>query len=210
MTVKEIETPVGVARAHVERVKDPRGSLVVGHGAGGGIETGDLRALRRLRYEGWNYVRVEQPWRVAGKKVAPAPATLDKAWVPIIEALMTGRWALTEPLVVGGRSAGARVACRTAERVGADGVLAMAFPLHPPGKPDKSRAAEATGVLDLGLPLAVIQGERDPFGNPDEVRAALGQRANIFAAKGTHTFTGDPTDVLTEVKTWLDGIQPQP
>lgn len=209
MAVKEIETPVGVARAHVERVKDPRGSLVVSHGAGGGIETGDLLALRRLRYEGWNYVRVEQPWRVAGKKVAPAPSTLDTAWGPIIEALMTGRWGLTAPLVVGGRSAGARVACRTAEQVGADGVLAMAFPLHPPGKPDTSRAAEATGVLDLGIPLAVVQGERDPFGDPEEVRAALGRRANIFAAKGTHTFTGDPADVLAEVAAWLNTIQPR-
>ncbi len=206
MVVNEIETPAGLARAHVERARDPRGSLVVSHGAGGGIDTGDLRALRRLRHEGWNYVRVEQPWRVAGKRVAPAPATLDKAWVPIIERLMSGRWGLTAPLVVGGRSAGARVACRTAEQVGADGVLAMAFPLHPPGKPDTSRAFEAIGVMDRGIPLAVVQGERDPFGDPQQVRDALGQRAHVFAAKGTHTFTGDPADVLAEVSAWLNTI----
>lgn len=206
MPVKEIETPVGLARAHVERAKDARGSLVVSHGAGGGIDTGDLRALRRLIREGWTYVRVEQPWRVAGRRIAPAPKTLDAAWVPIIEQLLRGRWGLTTPLVVGGRSAGARVACRTAEQVGADGVLAMAFPLHPPGKPEKSRAAEATQVLEHGIPLAVVQGERDPFGDPQEVRDALGPRAHIFAAKGTHQFTGDPTDVLAEVSAWLNTI----
>ncbi|TWP35264.1 alpha/beta family hydrolase [Leekyejoonella antrihumi] len=206
MAVNEIETPVGIARAHVARASNPRGSLVVSHGAGGGIDAPDLTALSAVVGEGWTYVRVEQPWRVAGKKVAAPPKTLDRAWVPIIGRLMHGRWALPGPLVVGGRSAGARVACRTAGRVGADAVLALSFPLHPPGKPEKSRASEALGVLDAGLPLAVVQGERDPFGTPDDVREALGPQAHVFSARGTHSFTKDPEDVLSEVLAWLNTL----
>lgn len=204
MSTRQIDTPAGQARVHVERARDPRGSVVLGHGAGGGIDAPDLRALRALVDEGWTYVRVEQPWRVAGKKVAPAGRTLDVAWREVMAALMKGRWALPGPVVVGGRSAGARVACRTVQDVGADAVLALAFPLHPPGKPGRSRAAEAISVLEAGIPLAIMQGQRDPFGTPDEVRDAVGERAHVFSAKGAHGFTDDPQDVVMEVQACLN------
>ncbi|GAB3486188.1 alpha/beta hydrolase family protein [Flexivirga lutea] len=207
-----IDTPPGPARVHVERPSADRrgppgrGSLVLSHGAGGGIEAADLVALRELVADGWTYVRVEQPWRVAGKKVATPPRTLDAAWVPIITALTRGRWALPRPLVVGGRSAGARVACRTAAQVGADAVLALSFPLHPPNNPDRSRAFEAQAVLAAGLPLAVIQGERDPFGRPDEVRAALGRAPTVVGVPGDHSLTRGTAQTLAAARAWLSTL----
>ncbi|MDF8265072.1 alpha/beta hydrolase family protein [Luteipulveratus flavus] len=206
MAVREIETPVGTARAHVLRAGDPRGSVVLSHGAGGGIGAKDLEALRAIVDEGWTYVLVEQPWRVAGKRLAPPPATLDRAWLPVMAALTSGRWRLPRPLVQGGRSAGARVGCRTAVQVGADAVLALSFPLHPPGRPESSRAAEARLVLDAGLPFAVVQGDRDPFGSPEDVREALGARAHVFRARGDHSFSKHPEDVVDEVRSWLNTL----
>lgn len=228
-----IDTPPGPARVHIERPsfsdgrgarelrpeepvrverasrrgtspsRGPRGSVVVSHGAGGGIDAADLVALRALVDDGWTYVRVEQPWRVAGKRVATPPKTLDTAWVPLLASLTTGRWALPRPLVVGGRSAGARVACRTASQVGADAVLALSFPLHPPNNPDRSRAFEAQLVLDAGLPLAVIQGERDPFGRPQDVRSELGPEPTITGVPGTHSLDRGTEQVLAAVRAWL-------
>jgi uncharacterized protein len=152
-----IATPGGAARAVVSAAAAPSMTLVLGHGAGGGIEARDLVALAKgLPERGVTVVRVEQPWRVAGRKVAGPPATLDKAWLAVLERL-----AVAGPLVVGGRSAGARVACRTATQVGAAGCLALAFPLHPPGRPEKSRLDE---LLASGVPTLVVQGERDAFG----------------------------------------------
>lgn len=204
--VRLVDTPPGPARVHIERPGPDvaaRGSVVVSHGAGGGIEAADLVALRALVEDGWTYVRVEQPWRVAGRKVATPPKTLDAAWIPLMAVLTRGRWALPRPLVTGGRSAGARVACRTAASVGADAVLALSFPLHPPGNPERSRAAEAQQVLDAGLPLAVIQGERDPFGGPDEVRAALGPTPSITAVPGDHSLARGREQVLAAARAWL-------
>lgn len=203
MSVREIETPAGVARAHIMRSEKPRGSMVLSHGAGGGIQAKDLQALRALVPEGWTYALVEQPWRVAGKKMAPPPPTLDRAWLPIMAALTSGRWRLPTPLVQGGRSAGARVACRTAADVGVDAVLALSFPLHPPDKPEKSRVFEAQLVLDANLPLGIVQGQRDPFGGPGEVRDALGARARVYAARGDHSFSRHPEEVLAAVREWL-------
>ncbi|WP_137122785.1 alpha/beta hydrolase family protein [Segeticoccus rhizosphaerae] len=205
-SVRELETPAGMARAHLLRPTRLRGSVVLGHGAGGGIEAPDLVELTGLTEDGWLVVRVEQPWRVAGKKVATPPKTLDTGWLAVLPALTQGRWALPRPLVCGGRSAGARVACRTAAAVVADAVLALSFPLHPPGKPEKSRADEARLVTDAGRPLAVIQGEKDPFGSPDEVEKALDPAAHVFAARGTHSFTKDPFEVLDEARAWLDQL----
>lgn len=179
---------------------------MVSHGAGGGIDAADLVALRALVNDGWTYVCVEQPWRVAGKKVATPPKTLDAAWVPLLASLTSGRWALPRPLVVGGRSAGARVACRTAVEVGADAVLALSFPLHPPNNPDRSRAFEAQLVLDAGLPLAVIQGERDPFGSPEDVRSALGPAPTITGVPGTHSLERGAEEVLTAARTWFAAL----
>lgn len=156
-----VATPHGEARILAHRARRPVATLALGHGAGAGIESGDLTALAaRLPKQDVNVFLIEQPWRRAGKKVAPAPKILDEAWIAII-----GQLRIRTPLVLGGRSAGARVACRTAAGLGASGVLALSFPLHPPGKPDRSRVDELLGAR---LPTFVVQGERDPFGTPDE------------------------------------------
>ncbi|NLU67237.1 alpha/beta family hydrolase [Streptomyces sp. HNM0574] len=160
-----VTTPAGDARITWHHAEHPRAVLALGHGAGGGIEARDLRALAAaLPGTGVTVALVEQPWRVAGKKVAPAPKTLDAAWTALWPALA----AAGPPVIAGGRSAGARVACRTGRELGAVAVLALSFPLHPPGRPEKSRAEELTGA---GLPTLVVQGGRDPFGRPGEFPA---------------------------------------
>ncbi len=203
--IVEIGTPTGPARAHVTRPPRAKGTLVLGHGAGGGIDAPDLAAVAvAVPPTGWAVVLVEMPWRVAGKKVATPPNTLDAGWLPIVGSLMSGRGKLPRPLVVGGRSAGARVACRTAESVGADGVLCLSFPLHPPGKPEKSRAFELRLPLEAGLPMLVVQGARDPFGTSDDVRAELPDPSYVTAAAGTHSFSKEPADVTSAVLAWLE------
>jgi predicted alpha/beta-hydrolase family hydrolase len=159
MTVRDVDTPLGLARAHTAGADGAvEGTLVLGHGAGGGVESADLVAVTAAAVaDGWRVVRVEQPWRVAGKRIAPAPPRLDEAWRAVLDALRENG-VLAGRLVLGGRSAGARVACRTAAGLGAAGVLALAFPLHPPGRPQKSRAPELTAVT---VPLVVVQGETD-------------------------------------------------
>ena len=160
--VTSVATPHGEARLHRNRSRHPVATLVLGHGAGGGVESRDLEALaRELPRQGITVVRVEQPWRVAGKRLAPRPQVLDECFVAA-----TDRLRVRTPLVVGGRSAGARSAARCARRMGASAYLALAFPLHPPGKPEKSRLDELEGV---GVPTLIIQGERDTFGTPEEV-----------------------------------------
>ncbi|QDY81240.1 hydrolase [Streptomyces qinzhouensis] len=159
---EDVETAAGPARVRWHRARRPRLVLALGHGAGGGTGARDLAALARsLPADGVTVALVEQPWRVAGKKVAPAPKTLDIGWRDIRPAL--ARPGL--PVVAGGRSAGARVACRTARELGAAAVLALAFPLHPPGRPERSRAEE---LLGTGVPTLVVQGGNDSFGRPEE------------------------------------------
>ncbi|MER5832974.1 alpha/beta family hydrolase [Streptomyces sp. NPDC002130] len=161
-TTETVETDAGTARITWHQAKKARLVLAVSHGAGGGIEARDLVALAEvLPAHGVTVARVEQPWRVAGKKLAPAPKTLDTGWRGIWPALAKSGL----PVVSGGRSAGARVACRTAVELGAHAVLALSFPLHPPGKPEKSRAEE---LLGSGVPTLVVQGGNDPFGKPEE------------------------------------------
>ncbi|MET8895643.1 alpha/beta hydrolase family protein [Streptomyces albogriseolus] len=162
MTTETITTDAGEARVTWHRAGKPRLVLAAGHGAGGGTDARDLSALAAvLPAHGVTVALVEQPWRVAGRKVAPAPKTLDTG--------QRGVWpALTAPglpVISGGRSAGARVACRTATELGAHAVLALSFPLHPPGRPEKSRAEE---LLGAGVPTLVVQGGNDPFGKPAE------------------------------------------
>ncbi|MFI5659645.1 alpha/beta family hydrolase [Streptomyces sp. NPDC051684] len=163
MTRSEIiATETGDARITWHSAKNPTLTLGVSHGAGGGIEARDLVALAGvLPAHGVTVALVEQPWRVAGKKLAPAPKTLDKGWRDIWPALAKPGL----PVIAGGRSAGARVACRTAGELGAAAVLALSFPLHPPGKPEKSRADE---LLGADVPTLVVQGGNDPFGKPAE------------------------------------------
>lgn len=161
---KLIETPRGPARLVSSRSPRPVLTLLVSHGAGAGIDTPDLVALARsLPAQGITVHRLEQPWKVAGKKVATAPATLDEALRAAVDYIRP-----RTPMVLGGRSAGARSAARSARDLGAAGVLALAFPLHPPGRPEKSRIAELEGVR---VPKLVIQGSRDTMGRPDEFPA---------------------------------------
>jgi len=160
--IEIVETDTGTARITWHRATDPRAVLALSHGAGGGIEARDLQALAAaLPAHGVTVALVEQPWRVAGKKVAPAPKTLDAGWRGIWPSLS----GMELPVISGGRSAGARVACRTATELDAHAVLALSFPLHPPGKPEKSRAQE---LLGTGRPTLVVQGGSDPFGRPAE------------------------------------------
>jgi predicted alpha/beta-hydrolase family hydrolase len=159
-SLRDIDTPAGVARVEIRASAQQRLTLALGHGAGGGIGARDLEALAKaLPHHGITVLRVEQPWHVAGRRVAAPPPTLDIAWLAVLDELD-----VEGPLVVGGRSAGARVACRTASAVGAVGAVALAFPLHPPGRPEKSRLDELTGA---GVPTLVVQGDRDAFGGPD-------------------------------------------
>lgn len=159
--IRSIETPYGEGRLHVRRAKSPIATLLLSHGAGRGVDAPDLVALAgALPVQGVSVMLFEQPWVVAGRRVATPPTTLDAGLIAAANALR-GR----TPLVVGGRSAGARSGARCAKGLGARGVLALSFPLHPPGKPAKSRVDELRGA---GLPMLVIQGERDPMGRPEE------------------------------------------
>jgi predicted alpha/beta-hydrolase family hydrolase len=159
-TELRVETPHGVGRLVTDRSRTPIATLLLNHGAGNGIESRDLEALaRHLPRNGISVVRFEQPWRVAGRKVATPPATLDAALVAAYDKLR-----IRTPLVIGGRSAGARSAARCAKDLGAVGCLALAFPLHPPGRPEKSRLHELQGAR---VPTLVIQGEKDTMGRPE-------------------------------------------
>jgi uncharacterized protein len=188
----ELDTPHGPARAHLHPVDSPAGLLVLGHGAGGGVGSPDLvGATDAAREAGLSVALVEQPYRVAGRR-SPAPAAqLDAAWISVISRLpLEGL-----PLLVGGRSAGARVACRTAAEVGAAAVLCLAFPLHPPGKPEKSRLEELDAVE---VPTLVVQGERDPFGLPPP-----GPNRTVVTIPGTHSLRSSST-VAAVVREWLE------
>jgi uncharacterized protein len=201
----DIDTPVGVAQALVEL---PGGSvsglLVLGHGAGGSIEAPDLRAVARAANDaGFAVARVRQPYSVAGRR-APAPAPqLDAAWSSVVAGLRT-QFPADVPVVVGGRSSGARVACRTAMATGAVGVVALAFPLHPPGAPEKSRAAE----LAIDVPLLVVQGSRDPFGAGDQFPAGV----HVHTVSGAdHRLAGpELPEAVKVVMGWVRGWMASP
>jgi len=193
--VLDVETPHGPARAHLHAANAPRGALVLGHGAGGGVTARDLAAVTEVaRSAGVSVALVEQPYRVAGRR-SPAPAgQLDSAWIAVVEHLRAG--ALRDlPLVVGGRSLGARVACRTAADTGAVAVLCLAFPLHPPGRPEKTRQPELDAV---SLPTLVVQGASDPFGMP-----AAGPARSVVTVPGNHGLTGDLEAVAAAARGWL-------
>lgn len=203
-----VDTDAGTARITWVPAARPRLLLALGHGAGGGIEARDLRALAAaLPAHGVSVALVEQPWRVAGKRLAPAPKTLDTGWRGLWPALA----APGLPVVAGGRSAGARVACRTAAALGARAVLALSFPLHPPGRPEKSRADE---LLGSGLATLVVQGGNDPFGRPAEFPPGEYRIAEV--PHGDHGFAVPKRSGLTEdrameilttsVTGWLAGI----
>lgn len=167
-----VGTPLGMSRLTVAPAESPRAVLWLGHGAGGGIDTPDLAVLASaLPTHGITVVRHEQPWRVAGRRIAPRPAALDEGWLAASAAVTS--LAQGVPVIAGGRSAGARVACRTAAAVGASGVVCLAFPLHPPGAPERSRLDE---LLIPTVPVLVVQGTRDTFGDAQLLESELAER----------------------------------
>jgi uncharacterized protein len=183
VTAFAVDTPQGPARVHLHGAEEAAGALMLGHGAGGGVAARDLMAATKAaQAAGVSVALVEQPYRVAGRR-SPAPAAqLDAAWVAVVEHLRAGPLG-DLALVVGGRSSGARVACRTAAQSGAVGVLCLAFPVHPPGRPEKTRLSELDAVA---VPTLVVQGAGDPFGMPPG-----GARREIVAVPGNHSLTGD-------------------
>jgi hypothetical protein len=195
VTVLAIETPHGPATVHLHAAAEPIAALMLGHGAAGGVSARDLVAVTDVaRTSGFSVALVEQPYRVAGRR-APAPAhQLDAAWTAVTRHVRDNELRGL-PLVVGGRSSGARVACRTAADTGAIGVLCLAFPLHPPGRPDKTRQPELDAVE---VPTLVVQGERDPFGRP-----VAGPTRSVVVVPGNHSLTTDLEAVATAVGDWL-------
>ena len=191
----EIETPHGPARAHVQTVDNAVATMVLGHGAGGGVSAPDLMVAARAALERQVTVAlVEQPYEVAGRKSQAPAAQLDVAWIAAVERLRDGV-ADGLPLIAGGRSAGARVACRTADETGASAVLCLAFQVHPPGKPEKSRLAELDAVR---VPVLVVQGERDPFGMPPDA-----PNRTVVKVAGDHSLKADLEAVAAAVGNWL-------
>lgn len=196
----EVMTPRGPARVDVDEAERPRMLLVLTHGSAGTVDAPDLLAVRDAALGvGASVARVTQPFRLAGGR-APGPAARqDEAWGAVLGELRA-RWPGL-PLVQGGRSNGARVACRTAKDVGATAVVALAFPLHPPGRPERSRAEELRGA---GVDVLVVNGDRDPFGVPDAADAA---RLVVLPGEG-HELKKDPARVGEVVARWLGALVP--
>lgn len=198
----EVDTPQGPARVHLHRASRPGAALVLGHGAAGGVTARDLVAVTGAALEeGLTVALVEQPYRVAGRRTPPAASRLDAAWTAVVDHLRAGELAGL-PLAAGGRSSGARVACRTAAATGAVAVLCLAFPLRPPrrasGKPPPSRQAELDAVE---VPVLVVQGARDPFGIP-----AAGPHREVVQVQGDHGLRTDLDAVAAAVRDWLTRV----
>ena len=197
-TVLDIDTPHGPARAHVTKVRGAGGAVVLGHGAGGGVGAPDLvLAAEVAQAAKLSVALVEQPYRVAGRR-SPAPAPqLDAAWIAVVEHLKA-KPLKGVPLVCGGRSSGARVACRTAADTGAVAILCLAFPLHPPGRPAASRLDELDAV---SVPVLVVQGASDPFGMPPP-----GPSRTVVTVAGNHSLRSDRDAIRTAVRGWLSEV----
>lgn len=200
MTPIEVDTPHGPAHVHLHPADDAKAALVLGHGAGGGVSAVDIVAVTETAVaQGLSVALVEQPYRVAGRR-APAPAgQLDAAWTAVVDHLRAGELDGL-PLIAGGRSLGARVACRTVEATGAVAVLCLAFPVHAPGKTDAahSRLPELDAVK---VPTLVVQGERDPFGMPPP-----GPSREVVQVPGDHGLKKDLDAVTAAVREWLPRV----
>ena len=228
-SVRTIPTPVGPARATLHRPASGvpvRGSLVLGHGAGGSGPSRDLAALTALTDSGWVVALVDQPWRVAGRRVATPPPQLDVAWAACWRSLVgragtaraapaepaaraTGGRRLPGPHIAGGRSAGARVVARTAVDLRPDGLLLLSFPLEPPARGDRprpSRSDELAAARAAEVPLLLVQGRTDSFGRPERLAQAAG--FDVVPVRGGHGFAGDAADVRAAVSDWLDATWP--
>ena len=194
----ELDTPHGVGRAHVHPAVAPRGALVLGHGAGGGVTAGDLVLMTKTALaEHVSVVLTEQPYRVAGRG-SPAPAhQLDAAWVSMLSQLQADALAGL-PVVTGGRSSGARVACRTSDEVGAVGVLCLAFPLLAPRRRDGTRPSRLDELDAVNVPVLVIQGTTDPFGMPPPARLRT-----VVEVAGDHSLRKDHAAIAAAARDWL-------
>jgi predicted alpha/beta-hydrolase family hydrolase len=198
----EIETPSGLARAYLHAAENPRAALALGHGAGGGVNARDLVAVAGVAVAlGISVALVEQPYRVAGRRTPPRAPQLDAAWIAVVERLR--RSELSDlPLIVGGRSSGARVACRTADATGAVGVLCLAFPLQPPRREGAAPAPDRLAELEaVTVPTLIVQGARDPFGMPPG-----GVNRDVVAVDGDHGLKTDLRAVTAAAQAWLAGV----
>jgi predicted alpha/beta-hydrolase family hydrolase len=199
MKTLEIDTPFGTAKTHLDSADEPRAALVLGHGAGGGVQAKDLVAVAGVAYSvGLSVALVEQPYRVAGRR-SPAPAhQLDAAWTAVVDHLVAGELRGLS-LLAGGRSSGARVACRTAEATSAVGVLCLAFPLQPPRRSGATPAQSRLPELDaVTVPVLVVQGTRDPFGMPPATESRT-----VVQVAGDHSLRTDLAAMSEAVRTWL-------
>jgi predicted alpha/beta-hydrolase family hydrolase len=195
----ELDTPHGPARAHLHAAPEPRAALILGHGAGGGVTAPDLvQATETALAAGATVALVEQPYRVAGRRSPPRAPVLDAAWIAVIEQLRAGPLHGL-PLIAGGRSSGARVACRTAGETNAIGVLCLAFPLQPPGgRPSRQPELDAVEV-----PVLIVQGLSDSFGMPAPGRT-------VARLRGTHALRSDAAGLRAAVAGWLAAVMPPP
>jgi len=202
MTVLEVDTPHGLARALVHATDEPIGALILGHGANGAVDAPDLVAVKEVALATrFSVVLVEQPYRVAGRR-SPAPARqLDVAWTAVVQRLRESELSGL-PLIAGGRSSGARVACRTAPDTGALAVLCLAFPLHAPGRPETVASKTRQPELDaVRVPVLVVQGARDPFGMPPP-----GPTRSVVTVPGNHSLNTDLDAVTVAVRDWLSTV----
>ncbi len=206
MTVLQVDTPHGPANAHLHPADEPQAAMVLGHGAGGGVSAPDLVAATEVAHsQGVTVALVEQPYRVAGRR-SPAPARqLDAAWTAVVEHLVAEELQGL-PLVAGGRSLGARVACRTAEATGAVAMLCLAFPLRPPRRAAATEAppSRLPELDELTVPTLVVQGASDPFGIPP-----ASATRTVVEVPGNHSLRKDPQAVADAVRGWLPGVVAQ-
>jgi len=201
MAGTQIDTPSGPARAHLHPADEPKGALVLGHGAGAGIDGADLVAATEAAVgEGFSVALVEQPYRVAGKRAPATAKRLDEAWVTVVKHLR-GHELAGLPLVVGGRSLGARVACRTLPETEASAVLCLAFPLLPPRRGERPPQSRLPELESVTVPVLIVQGESDRFGMPPD-----GPKRKVVKVHGDHGLKSDPEAIAAAVKAWLSDL----
>jgi len=200
----ELETPKGLARVHLHAAANPRAVLALGHGAGGGVAAPDLQTATRVALSrDISVALVEQPYRVAGRRSTPQPPILDAAWIAVVEQLRAGPLKGL-PLISGGRSSGARVACRTAAVTGAIGVLCLAFPLQPAARKSGTQAPSRLPELEaVTVSMLIVQGEGDQFGMPPD-----GPQREVVRVKGNHSLRSDQQAVAAAISGWLAAIAP--
>ncbi|MGH2951043.1 MAG: alpha/beta hydrolase family protein [Solirubrobacterales bacterium] len=203
MTVIEIETPHGPAKAHLYSADAPKAALILGHGAAGGVEAVDLVATKDVAVaQGITVALVEQPYRVAGRR-SPAPAKqLDAAWTAMVEHLAANELGGL-PLIAGGRSLGGRVACRTAGELGAVAILCLAFPLQPKRRSDNPPPSRLPELDAVTVPTLIVQGDRDQFGIPPP-----GKRREVVEVPGNHGLK-DTESMAAAVEAWLPKVLTQ-